>query len=394
MSKKLVLGLGGTVDYEIDWDSQTIEALIADYEISSSELDKRVPIETERDLLLALLAFVRDGAGGERFVASSELVEAFAARFRTRITLGGTCVRAAIGMRVLGITCTLHLVSIDDHVRRLLPEGCDYISSAQRDTTDPHLIVQYAQGARIDSGDVHLVAAHPNRIIFTNDPPNRELVLSAELGAVLRDADVFMVSGFNVIQDAETLAARLQQLLDVMRELPAHAVVFYEDAGYHVPELSSLVREQLVGQVDVHSMNEEEMQAYLGRRVDLLDPDDVRGALDELHRLIPASVLVVHSKYWALALGDRAQEFRTALRGGIVMASTRYLHGDGFSEQDYRAVEALPSHPQGAVVASRLESSPGGRVCAVGALVLETRSPTTIGLGDTFVGGFIAALAR
>jgi len=202
-----------------------------------------------------------------------------------------------------------------------------------------------------------------------------------------------MVSGFNVIQDAETLAARLQQLLDVMRELPAHAVVFYEDAGYHVPELSSLVREQLVGQVDVHSMNEEEMQAYLGRRVDLLDPDDVRGALDELHRLIPASVLVVHSKYWALALGDRAQEFRTALRGGIVMASTRYLHGDGFSEQDYRAVEALPSHPQGAVVASRLESSPGGRVCAVGALVLETRSPTTIGLGDTFVGGFIAALA-
>jgi ADP-dependent phosphofructokinase/glucokinase len=393
MSKKLVLGLGGTVDYEIDWDSQTIEALIADYEISSSELDKRVPIETERDLLLALLAFVRDGAGGERFVASSELVEAFAARFRTRITLGGTCVRAAIGMRVLGITCTLHLVSIDDHVRRLLPEGCDYISSAQRDTTDPHLIVQYAQGARIDSGDVHLVAAHPNRIIFTNDPPNRELVLSTELGAVLRDADVFMVSGFNVIQDAETLAARLQQLLDVMRELPAHAVVFYEDAGYHVPELSSLVREQLVGQVDVHSMNEEEMQAYLGRRVDLLDPDDVRGALDELHRLIPASVLVVHSKYWALALGDRAEEFRTALRGGIVMASTRYLHGDGFSEQDYRAVEALPNHPQGAVVASRLESSPGGRVCAVGALVLETRSPTTIGLGDTFVGGFIAALA-
>jgi ADP-dependent phosphofructokinase/glucokinase len=295
---------------------------------------------------------------------------------------------------VLGITCTLHLVSIDDHVRRLLPAGCDYISSAQRDTTDPHLIVQFAQGARVDSGDIHLVAPHPNRIIFTNDPPNRELVLSDQLGAELRDADVFMVSGFNVIQDAGTLATRLRQLLAAMRELPPHAVVFYEDAGYHVPALSALVREQLVEHVDVHSMNEEEMQAYLGRRVDLLDVGELRAALEELHSLIPASVLVVHSKYWSIALGERAGEFREALRGGIVMASTRYLHGDGFTEQDYRAVETLTAHRQGAEVASRLESVLRGRACAVAALVLETETPTTIGLGDTFVGGFIAALAR
>jgi ADP-dependent phosphofructokinase/glucokinase len=32
-------------------------------------------------------------------------------------------------------------------------------------------------------------------------------------------------------------------------------------------------------------------------------------------------------------------------------------------------------------------------VCAVPALVLRTATPTTIGLGDTFVGGFVAALA-
>jgi len=394
MSTKLVLGLGGTVDYEIDWDSGVIEALIAEYAIRASELDQRVAVETERDLLVALLAFVRDGSGGERFVASSALVETFAARFRTRITLGGTCVRAAIGMRVLGITCTLHLVSIDDNVRRLLPEGCEYISSAQRDTTDPHLIVQFAQGARVDSGDIHLVAPHPNRVIFTNDPPNRELVLSAQLEDTLRDADVFMVSGFNVIQDAQTLETRLRELLSAMRRLPEHAVVFYEDAGYHVPELSALVRRELVGRVDVHSMNEEEMQAYLGRQVDLLDAERLRTDLEELHELIPAAVLVVHSKHWSLALGERAGDFGDALRGGVVMASTRYLHGDGFTEQDYRDVERLPNSTRGAEVASRLESMLGARVRVIAALDLDTGSPTTIGLGDTFVGGFIAALSR
>ena len=391
---KLVLGLGGTVDYEIDWDSRVIEALIAEYSIRAPELDQRIPIGSERDLLVALLAFVRDGVGGERFVASSDLVEAFAARFRTRITLGGTCVRAAIAMKVLGITCTLHLVSIDDHVRRLLPEGCDYISSAQRDTTDPHLIVQFPQGTRVDAGDIHLDAPHPNRVIFTNDPPNRELVLSPQLGAELRDADVFMVSGFNVIQDPDTLAQRLRELLDHMRQLPQHALVFYEDAGYHVPALSGMVREALVDQVDLHSMNEDEMQGYLGRPVDLLDVDALRADLEDLHRMIPAAVLVVHSKYWSLALGDRAGEFGAALRGGIVMASTRYLYGDGFTEQDYRAVEALPSNARGAEVAAGLERSLGVGVRAVPALVLDTGSPTTIGLGDTFVGGFVAALAR
>ncbi|WP_146088011.1 carbohydrate kinase family protein [Rathayibacter sp. AY1B5] len=32
--------------------------------------------------------------------------------------------------------------------------------------------------------------------------------------------------------------------------------------------------------------------------------------------------------------------------------------------------------------------------CCVPGLVLETDRPTTIGLGDTFAGGFVSALAR
>ncbi|WP_024287493.1 ADP-dependent glucokinase/phosphofructokinase [Cellulomonas sp. KRMCY2] len=394
MSDTLVLGLGGTVDYEIVWDSAVVESLVAAYAISAAELTTAIAIDSERDLVVSVLAFVRDGVGGERFVASSDIVEAFAGRFDTRITLGGTPVRAALAMRALGITSTIHLVSIDDHVRRLLPQGCSYICSATRDSTDPHLIVQFGQGVRIRAGDIDLRSPHPNRVILTNDPPNRELVLSDELGAALDRAEVFLISGFNCIQDAAVLDRRLATLLGHMRHLPPKAVVIYEDAGYHVPSLSLRVRDALVGLVDVYSMNEEELQSYVGRPLDLLDPREMQRALDELRRVIPAETLVVHTKYWSLALGERARANEANLRGGITMASTRYMHGDRFTEREYDEVSRLPLNPGGAEFATRIEEAMGSAVCCVPAFVVDVERPTTIGLGDTFVGGFIAAVAR
>jgi sugar/nucleoside kinase (ribokinase family) len=321
-NKRLVLGLGGTVDYEIVWDSGVLEGLIREYDIRADELTTSVPVTSERALVVTLLAFVRDGVGGERFVASSEIIETFSARFQREITLGGTCVRAAIAMRTLGVTCTLHLVSIDDHVRRLLPEGCAYICSAEEDSTDPHLIVQFGAGVRVAAGDIDFTAPHPNRIIYANDPPNRDLVIAEELGDVLSTADVFMVAGFNVIQDEVLLEERLARIAADIDRMPAGSLVFYEDAGYHIPAFATRVRDRILDRIDVYSMNEDEMQAYLGRGVDLLDVDDVEKALEELHAVIPARTLVVHTKYWSrwlargTATGTDSRWGTTRLWGG------------------------------------------------------------------------------
>lgn len=394
MNAQLVMGLGGTVDYEVTWDASVLERLVEQYGIGADELSTSAPVDSERSLVAALLAFVRDGVGGEKFVASSDIVEEFASRFERRITLGGTCVRGAAAMGIFGLTCVLHLVSIDDHVRRLLPAGCTYLCSADHDTTDPHLIVQFPEGARVRVGDVELVAPHPNRVILVNDPPNRELLLSDRLGDALATADVFMISGFNVMQDADLLGQRLTSLVEHMRRLPPRAVVLFEDAGYHVPALSSMVRDALLDRIDVYSMNEEEMQAYVGRRVDLLDAADVGAALRSLAGEITARTLVVHTKYWSVALGARVRSYEAALQGGIVMASTRYRLGDDYTASDYEETSRLPVHARGLEVATELTARFGDRVCCLPALVVPVDHPTTIGLGDTFVGGFVAGLAR
>jgi len=394
MNDKLVLGLGGTVDYEIVWDSSVIEGLISEYHVNASEISTSIPVDSERALLLTLLAFLRDGVGGERFVTSSDIVEQFATRFDRRLTLGGTCVRAALAMRALGVDSTVHLVSIDDTVRELLPAGVDYLCSASEDSTDPHLIVQYPEGERIRSGDIDLVMPHPNRVIYANDPPNRELQLSAGLGAALAEAEVFMVSGFNSIQEPEVLEQRLVSLKEHMAQLPASAVVFYEDAGFHVPEMSQQVRDSIVGAVDIYSMNEDEMQAYVGRPLDLLDVGGMCDALAELQDLIPADALVVHSKYWSLAYGADAAKHDAGLRGGITMASTRYRHGDCFTAADYESVAELSPNALGAEFAESINTKLGDSVHCLPGITIDVEHPTTIGLGDTFVGGFVAALHR
>jgi ADP-dependent phosphofructokinase/glucokinase len=396
-SSDIVLGLGGTVDYEIEWESSVLEALVAEYGIHADELDAAAPIADERALVVSLLGLLRSGSGGERYVASSGIVERFAARFERRITLGGTGVRAALAMRVLGVTSTLHLVSIDDHVRRLLPEGCPWISSATHDSTDPHLIVQFPTGARVRVPDssgavVDLVAAHPNRLIYSNDPPNQTLYLSDQLPAALAAARIFLISGFNSMRDAAALTERLDELRTDMAALPSNALVMYEDSGFHMPGFSAQVRAALLDRIDVYSLNEDELEGYLDRRVDLLDPVQVRSALHDIRAVVPARTLLVHTKHWSAALGDEAERHRSALAGGIQMASTRYRYGDGFRRADYEAMAREHQNPGGIEVARELARTSPATV-VIPAYLLNDPAPTTIGLGDTFVGGFIAATA-
>lgn len=393
MSHEIVLGLGGCLDYEVAWDAAVLEHLVVRYGIRAAELSTSLDVNSERDLVCSVLGFVRDGAGGERFVASSVIVEAFAERFPRRTTLGGTNVRAALAMSRLGIRSTLHLVSIDDQVRRMLPEEVSYVCSATRDTVDPHLIVQFPAGARVRAGDVDVVAPRANRLIYVNDPPNQDMVLCPDLGGVLREAGVFLISGFNTMRDPATLQTRVRELRAAMRALPPDAVVVYEDAGFHVPELSRPALAGLLDRVDVYGLNEDEMQAYVGRPLDLLDAPAMAVALRTLRAVVPARTIVVHTRYWSLAMGQDPETYRAALEGGIAMASTRYLHGDAFTPAEHEAVSGGPRHDGGVAFARALERLLPGEVCCVPALWLSTGTPTTVGLGDAFVGGFIAALA-
>lgn len=392
MPAKIALGLGDNIDYEVAWDSAVLEGLIVHYGICAAELSTERAIENERELVVSILGFVQAGVGGERHVASSAILEQFAARLPMKITLGGTSVRAAIAMRKLGHTSALHLATVNEHVRRQIPPDSPYVCSNAEDSAYPHLIVQFDGGTRVRAGDIDLCAPRANRIIYHDDHDNIRMAINEDYARLIAEARVFLVSGFNAMHSADLLQERLDSLLRVMAALPPDAYVFYEDAGFYDPSFSNLILSVLAPHIRIYSLNEDELQGHLGRKVNMLDAAQVEAALDDLHELIAVPLIVVHSMHWALAYGEGAGRLQAALKGGVTMATTRFRYGDDWTVENYREIEALPPDEAGAAFAAAIATLLGARACCVPVVQVEQANATTIGLGDAFVGGFLPAL--
>jgi ADP-dependent phosphofructokinase/glucokinase len=196
------------------------------------------------------------------------------------------------------------------------------------------------------------------------------------------------------MQDEDSVRARLRDLEHHLRSLPDDALVVYEDAGFHVAAVSRLVRDALVGRVDVHSMNEDELQAYAGRQVDLLDAAALAPALRAVQSVVPVRTLVVHTRDWSLALGADARRYRRALEAGTVLAGTRYRYGDDFTAADHERVSMRLRSSAGTALARQIEQALPGQVCCVPSVDVACSTPTTVGLGDAYVGGFVGALVE
>ena len=96
------------------------------------------------------------------------------------------------------------------------------------------------------------------------------------------------------------------ELYAAMDRLPSDALVYYEDAGFYVRRFAERIRAHLLPRIGVYGMNEDELQEYVARPVDLLNPRDVAAALLEVHSLIPVPALLVHTQHWAIAVGPAA----------------------------------------------------------------------------------------
>jgi ADP-dependent phosphofructokinase/glucokinase len=392
MKEKIALGFGNNIDYEIVWNSGVVEDLIRQYDIRNSELDVNKAITCERDLVITILGFLQIASGGERFVASSDVIEQFAQRCDRKITLGGTSVRAAIAMRKLGYPSALHLVTLNDHVRRLIPPDSPYVCSNVQESSYPHLIVQFGKGTRVKAGDIDICTRQANRLIYHCDTDNIAMILNEAFADLITDAKVLLVSGFNAMQSQDLLANRLDSVSRMMERLPEDAIVFCEDAGYYEPTFSHFVYHTLAKRMTILSLNEDELQDHLRTKLNLLDVFQVKEALTELQKLFPVPNIVVHTKHWALAYGEDASRLSTALKAAVTMATTRFCYGDDFTVADYRVVESLAPGQEDAAFADNLNQLPGNRICCVPVAHVEPSHATTVGLGDAFVGGFLPAL--
>ena len=395
MTRKIAMGFHTCVDYELIWNTETVEKVIEEFGIREDELRLEMAVHTERDAWVFCLAHLRAGVGGEMVPDESQYVLDFANRFECNVTLGGTPTRAAIVLDKLGVDTVLQTSCWNPHVERLLPPHITAIPGTEDDgMIYPHVVLTCGKGVRIHAGDIDFVTPRENRMMISRDITSLDMpILPETFGPAIQDADAFLLGCFSEILDRKILDRCIRKTRELLEHLPEKAVVMYEDGCYIMKPFRYAVHEHLRPYIDVISMNEDEMQEYIGEKIDILDVRAVTGAIQRVYESIDIPNIIIHSAKWALAYGEQPQLLHEALRGGATMASTRFRIGDDITPENYEQTAQLPDRQDSTLFCKAIREAMGDRICIIPSKDMTyVEHPTVVGLGDSFAGGCLPGL--
>lgn len=396
MREKIALGVHTVVDWECGWDLNVLCGLIEEYQIDDSEIREIFPITTERELLLTSLALMKLGKGDELIPEYEEDVKTFAGRFPYRVTVGGTAGRAAISLSKLGIPTLLQMSTCNETILGLLPKEIRGIPAAGKNSEQiyPHVSISYPGNTRIKAAGVDFVTPRENRVLLSRDVESLNLPVDPAFSDyVHEDVKAFLQSCFCEILDFEVLKDRVAKTARMLAGFPTQTKIVYEDGGYIYKEYRRYVNDQLKAYVDVVSMNEDELQDYVGA-IDVTDPRQVFAAVGHVYEMLGIPTLFVHSSRWAIAFGENAQGYRSTLRSGITMAATRFRYGDFFGEKEFRETASIGPGKESLAFCGEIEKMSPQLCCEPCKDMSFVKNPTVVGLGDFFAGGLLKDLAE
>lgn len=398
MKEKIALGFHTCVDYELAWSTQVVEAQIRAFNIHADELKMDMEVDSERAIWLVSLAHLQAGIGCEIVPDLSDLCVDFANHFSYEVTLGGTPTRAAIVLDRLGYPSVLQTSCYNEHVERLMPASVRVLPGRSADNSGifPHVVLQCSSGVRIHANDIDFVTPRENRILISRDVDSLNMpILDEEFGKMIGECEVFLLGSFTQILDSEVLKSRMEKTKRLLSHLPKSRVVVMEDGCYIRKEFRHYVHQQLAPQINVLSMNEDELQEYIGTAIDLLDPEAVKEAVEYVYNNTGIKKILVHSAAWALVYGENAAAMRASLAGGVMMAATRYRMGDEFTAEDYAQTKDMPDKANSVVFCNRMSKMLGDKIYCIPCKDLSyVKNPTVVGLGDAFAGGLLPGLLQ
>jgi len=398
MKEKIALGFHTCVDYELKWSTQVVEAQIRTLNIHADELKMDMDVDSERAIWLVSLAHLQAGIGCEIIPDTSELCVDFADHFAYDVTLGGTPTRAAIVLARLGYPSMLQTSCYNEHVERLMPASVRVLPGRSSDYSGifPHVVLQCSGGVRIQANDIDFVTPRENRILISRDVDSLNMpVLAEEYGKMISECEVFLLGSFTEILDSEVLKDRMEKTKRLLSHLSNDAIVVMEDGCYIKKEFRHYIHRQLAPQINVLSMNEDELQQYIGTAIDILDPEAVKKAVEYVYNNTGIKKILVHSEAWALVYGEDADSMRTSLDGGVMMSATRFRMGDDFTSEEYAQTRDIPDKADSAAFCERMGEMLGDKICCIPCKDLSyVKNPTVVGLGDAFAGGLLPGLLK
>lgn len=395
MDEKIAMGFHTCVDYELIWDKNVIEEQIKRYNIHNKDLEMNIGVLSERDILITALAHLKEGVGCEIIPETERQSKDFAEHFKYKITLGGTATRAAIAISNLGYPSLIQTSCYNEYVRKLLPPKVRAIPGIKgKEIIYPHIVLQCAGGVRIKANDIDFITPRENRILISYDEDSLNLpVLEKEFGNEIKRCEVFLLGSFTEILDFEILKDRIEKTSNMLSYLPDNAIVVMEDGCYIKEEFRHYIHSKLASRADILSMNEDELQKYIGHRINIMDKDEVMDGVKYIYNKTGIKNILVHSAAWVIVYGNNARKLNKALESGIAMSATRFRKGDDFNKDDYLYTKNLNDKSESKMFCQKLEQEYGENICCRPCKDLSfVEHPTVVGLGDAFAGGLVIGL--
>jgi ADP-dependent phosphofructokinase/glucokinase len=356
------------------------------------------------------------GLGGEIDITNLEVCEYLENRFKTEYALGGTCAQGAAALNAVGFPVLANITDRSKEVCSLMSgAGLDTVTEKgivpmmQSATGEPpvrHMILQYPKGTRITVDGKTYEAPVSNRLIMDYDtihktmPVDKPFLDYCETRAA--EMLVYCVSGFNGIIDEGIMSGRIDEMTahyrSVKRANP-DCMIYLEGACYLNPELKNLVFDRLSDVVDIYGMNEEELVEHTNRFGIRTDKEDLASVLNGLELLLkkyPARGIVLHTKDYAMYYGEElaGADVEKGLTLGNLMAGTRARTGRYGSYEDCGESMQLALSPEGVRFAGEIEHMKPQAYVRVAPSRYMEHPRYTIGLGDTFMAGFLTAFVR
>ncbi len=404
------MGYTSNLDLLCDFRVEKLNELLAKYMPGKDLGEMKIAkvIRTVEELLETVVYYCIHGIGGEADVENTDLVRA---SFPFRNGMGGTAVQAALALAQIGGETLVHLTDDSEEVCEQLRSPYIHVvlengqvgHAGEVVSCNPqeiHFILQFKKGDVVRSGDQAIEIPCSNRVILTKNTVNKYLPLWEpyfkwiEQNAKYVSSNV--LSSFNSILDTEILKERLDYVKNhvrLYRRNNPEGIVYFEDAHFHDAKVRRLCVETIAPDVDILSMNEEELQYTLkemyGYQVDINDIFSCVDGVEFLQqKLSVRRGIIVHTKDYAMFVGEPGDiDIEKGLMYGTLMATAKAANGGYGSKEQIREVLKLDMSDKGLWNLRRLQDGPyRERVILVPTRYID-KPKYTIGLGDSFTGG-------
>ena len=413
---RFVIGYTSDLDVVVRYDAEVFGEILSAYLKEAPSLKKNDVIDSMEAFARIVSYYMIHGLGGEIDISSLQVCEYIERRFESEFALGGTGAQEAAALGAIGFPAIVHITDRSKEVSRRMDgvglkvvtkDGVVPIMEGAADVLPVrHIIFQYSKGEKLVINGTEYEVPVSNRLIIDYDRIHKYLPIDTEFldycEANAKDLLAYSVSGFNGIVDADIMEKKSDELVThykrVKERNPA-CMIYLEGAHYLNPRVKDLVFEKMAGYVDILGMNEEELVEHTRKFGMNTDKDDLASVLNGLALMIskyPVTGIVMHTKDYSMYYGKQIDgvDLEKGLTLGNLMSGTRARTGRYGSYEDCRDTLCLPLSEVGVSFAERLADIDMKECVYIVPSRYMEHPRYTIGLGDTFVAGFLISFVK